>query len=82
MMVDKKADVVKDIRFCKDLMDRLWKDAMKYEEAGLYDDKHTVLQADIIRLRRELNEVRKKLDWDYSQPYKAESEVNADADSD
>lgn len=72
-MVDKK-DVVKDIRFCKDLMDRLWKDAMKYEEAGPWDDKHTVLQADIIRIRRELNEVRKKLDWDWSQPYKTESE--------
>lgn len=59
-----KEDVVKDIRFCKNLMDRLWKDAMKYEEAGRHDDKHTVLQADIIRLRRELNEVRKKLDGD------------------
>ena len=66
MTVDKK-DVVKDIRFCKDLMDRLLKDAKKYEEARLYDDKHTVLQADIIRLRRELNEVRKKLDWDYKE---------------
>lgn len=62
MIVDKKADVVKDIRFCKDLMDRLLKDAEKFEKANLYDDKHTVLQADIIRLRRELNEVRKKLD--------------------
>lgn len=66
MIVDKK-DVVKDIQFCKDLMDRLLKDAKKYEEASLYDDKHTVLQADIIRLRRELNEVRKKLDWDYKE---------------
>ena len=66
MTVDKK-DVVKDIQFCKDLMDRLLRDAKKYEEASLYDDKHTVLQADIIRLRRELNEVRKKLDWDYKE---------------
>jgi hypothetical protein len=48
-------------------MDRLLKDAKKYEEANLYDDKHTVLQADIIRLRRELNEVRKKLDLDYKE---------------
>ena len=66
MTVDKK-DVVKDIRFCTELMDRLLKDAKTYEEASLYDDKHTVLQADIIRLRRELNEVRKKLDWDYKE---------------
>ena len=65
MTVDKK-DVVKDIQFCKELMDRLLKNAKKYEEANLYD-KHTVLQADIIRLRRELNEVRKKLDWDYKE---------------
>ena len=64
MTVDKK-DVVKDIQFCKDLMDRILKDAKKYEKASLYDDKHTVLQADIIRLRRELNEVRRKLDWNY-----------------
>ena len=61
MSVDKK-QIVKDIQFCKDLMDRLVKDAEKYEEAGSWCDKHTVLQADIIRLRRELNEVRKKLD--------------------
>lgn len=66
MTVDKK-DVVKDIQFCKDLMDRLLRDAKKYEKASLYDNKHTVLQADIIRLRRELNEVRKKLDWDYKE---------------
>ena len=66
MTVGKK-DVVKDIQFCKDLMDRLLRDAKKYEEASLYDDKHTVLQADIIRLRRELNEVRKRLDWDYKE---------------
>jgi hypothetical protein len=64
MSVDKK-QIVKDIQFCKDLMDRLLKEAKRYEKSGLYDDKHTVLQSDIIRLRRELNEVRKKLDWDY-----------------
>ncbi len=61
MSVDKK-QIVKDIQFCKELMDRLLKDAKKYEEAGIYQEKHTVLQADIIRLRRELNEIRKKLD--------------------
>ena len=66
MTVDKK-DVVKDIQFCKDLMDRLLKDAKKYEKASPFYDKHTLLQADIIRLRRELNEVRKKLDWDYKE---------------
>jgi len=61
MTVDKK-QIVKDIQFCKELMDRLVEDAKKYEEETFWQDKHTVLQADIIRLRRELNEVRKKID--------------------
>ena len=63
-----KKDVVKDIQFCKDLMDRLLIDAINYKETtSLYDDRHTVLQADIIRLRRELNKVRKKLDYAYRE---------------
>ncbi len=61
MTVDKK-QIVKDIQFCKELMDRLVKDIKKYEKNTLWDDEHTVLQTDIIRLRRELNEIRKKMD--------------------
>ncbi len=61
MTVDKK-QIVKDIKFCQELMDRLVETAKKYEEETFWLDKHTVLQADIIRLRRELNEVRKKID--------------------
>ena len=64
MSADKK-QIVKDIQFCKELMDRLIKDVKNYETYGLYNNKHTVLQGDIIRLRRELNDVRKKLDCDY-----------------
>ena len=65
MSADKK-QIVKDIQFCKELMDRILKDVKTYEKYCLYN-KHTVLQADIIRLRRELNDVRKKLDYDYRQ---------------
>ena len=61
MSVDKK-QIVKDIQFCKELMDRLLNDAKRYEKETFWQDKHTVLQADIIRLRRELNEIRKKMD--------------------
>ena len=53
MRVDKK-QIVKDFQFCKELMDRLLKDATKYGD--------TPSIADIIRLRRELNEIRKKMD--------------------
>ncbi len=56
-----KKEIVADIRFCKELMDRLVTAA---ENMGVHywDAKHTVIQNDIIRLRRELNEVRRKLD--------------------
>ena len=58
-------EIVSDIRFCKELMDRLVTSA---ENMGVtyWDAKHTVIQNDIIRLRRELNSVRRKLDsFDY-----------------
>jgi len=60
-----KKEIYNDIKFCKDLMDRLLIEANSYKDSDIYDDKHTVLQSDIIRLRRELNTVRKKLDWNY-----------------
>ena len=55
-------EVVKDLKFCQELMNRL----VKFTDEnyiGCADNKHTVIQNDIIRLRRELNEVRKKLEW-------------------
>jgi hypothetical protein len=42
MTVDKK-QIVKDIQFCKELMDRLVEDAKRYEKASFWEDKHTVL---------------------------------------
>ena len=58
-----KNELIKDLKFCQDLMDRLVKFAEKryccYNE---YQVNHTVIQKDIVRLRRELNAVRRKLD--------------------
>ena len=53
-----------DLKFCKELMDRLVNsvdDRIKEK----YNIPYTVVQNDIIRLRRELNDVRKELDWHY-----------------
>ena len=65
VMYIKKNELLKELKFCQSLMDRI----VEYTEANYtdkyFDRKHTVIQADIIRLRRELNEVRAKLDWRY-----------------
>ena len=64
-MISKK-NLMKDLKFCKELMDRLVDMA-----DSLYCDEHpwgsnyTTIQSDIIRLRRELNNVNHKLDWQY-----------------
>ena len=59
----KKTEIMKDLKFCQELMDRL----VKFADEGCteriyYLEHYTVLQNDIIRLRRELNEIRKKLE--------------------
>ena len=60
-----KDKLLKELRFCKTLMDRL----VNYAEENFNDKacycNNTVVQNDIIRLRRELNEIRKRLAWDY-----------------
>lgn len=56
-----KAELIKELRFCKELLQRLEEYAIAH-----YSDnnRHTVIQSDIIRLRRELNEIRIKLgEW-------------------
>ena len=68
-MTDRKK-IIKDLQFCKELMDRLVIFAKKQETAGQFDYKHTVMQTDIIRLRRELNEVRHELEWNYVTDWK------------
>ena len=63
-----KKEILSDLKFCKELMDRLMIYAEKnYQDDYSYGSNHTVIQNDIIRLRRELNEVNRKLDWDYKE---------------
>lgn len=58
-----------DLKFCKQLMDRLVNyvdnKIKEIEDGTEYKVPYTVVQNDIIRLRRELNEVRKELVWHY-----------------
>lgn len=61
-MITKKEEIMKDLKFCQELMDRLVEFADECNANDWYIEKHTVLQNDIIKLRRELNEVRKKLE--------------------
>ena len=64
-MSAKKNEIVKDLKFCQELMDRLVNRAENIDDNTTYLCGHTTVQNDIIRLRRELNEVRKKMDWNY-----------------
>ena len=56
-----KKEIIKDTKFCQELMDRLVISAENMGET-MWDSKRTVLQQDIIRLRRELNTLKHKLD--------------------
>ena len=55
-------DVIDDLKFCKMQMDRLLNLSIEMSKMSYLNDKHTVIQSDIIRLRRDLNNVRKKLE--------------------
>ncbi len=57
-----KKELMKDLKFCQDLMNRLVKFAESTGEE-YWTDKHSVIVNDIIRLRRELNNVRLNLGW-------------------
>lgn len=58
-----KVELLKDLRFCKELLQRLEEYAIAHYNDGYTDNNHTVIQNDIIRLRRELNEIRIKLEY-------------------
>ena len=65
MAADRK-EIIKDLEFCQELCKRLVEMAKETDVGDQrWIDHHTVLQDDIKRLRRELNLVRQKLDWDY-----------------
>ena len=55
----RKVEILNDLLFCQSLMNRLIERAKKMKDNDCsWNDGHTVLQNDIIRLRRELNDVR------------------------
>lgn len=64
-MIDKKK-IVDQARFCSVLMGRIKADIEDAEEDKFSLNKHTVMQTDILRLRRELNDLRKMLDANWN----------------
>lgn len=65
-----KEEITKDLKFCKELMDRLVKyTENNYSNLG-YNGNGSVVKDDIKRLRRELNNVSHKLEWDYGREKK------------
>lgn len=62
-----KKEIMADLKYCKESLERIIKYAEKTYEDVPYYDHHTVIQADIIKLRRELNEINHKLSWDYGR---------------
>lgn len=56
-----KVELIKELRFCKELLQRLEEYAIAHYSDGYISSNYTVIQNDIIRLRRELNEIRIKL---------------------
>ena len=60
-----KEEVVSDLKYCKESLNRIVKYVERNYKDSLLDNHHTVIQADIIKLRRDLNEVNHKLNWDY-----------------
>lgn len=62
-----KKEIIADLKYCKESLDRIIRYAEKSYEDNQYYDHHTVIQADIIKLRRELNEINHKFTWDYGR---------------
>ena len=62
-----KKEIMADLKYCKESLDRIIRYADKNYEDDSYFNHHTVIQADIIKLRRELNEINHKFAWDYGR---------------
>ncbi len=62
-----KKEIMKDLVYCRESLDRIIEFAKRElnETSVFFYGKRTVIQSDIIKLRRELNEVRRKLDGDF-----------------
>lgn len=59
-------EIKKQNVFCKQLADRLYVDTVAFKWTN-YTTNHTRIQNDIVRLRRELNELSKMFNWDYKE---------------
>jgi hypothetical protein len=58
-----KKEIMTDLKFCKELMDRLEKYADdNYQDSVPWESNRTSIKNDITRLRRELMNVSHKLD--------------------
>ena len=62
-----KKEILADLKYCKESLDRIIKYTEKTYEDETYWGHHTVIQADIKKLRRELNEVNHKFEWNYGR---------------
>ena len=62
-----KKEIMADLKYCKESLDRIIRYADKNYEDNSYFTHYTVIQADIIKLRRELNEINHKFAWDYGR---------------
>ena len=61
-----KKEIISDLKYCRESLDRIIKYAdREYKDWG--GNHHTVIQSDIIKLRRELNEINHKFEWNYGR---------------
>ena len=62
-----KKEILSDLKYCKESLERIIKYAdREYKDKAIWNH-HTVIQNDIIKLRRELNEINHKFEWDYGR---------------
>lgn len=62
-----KKEILADLRYCRESLDRIIKYTEKDYDEGYPYNHHTIIQADIIKLRRELNEINHKFEWEYGR---------------
>ncbi len=61
-----KKEIMTDLKYCKESLDRIIRYTDEHYNSD-YSNRHTVIQADIIKLRRELNEINQKFAWEYGR---------------
>lgn len=61
-----KEEIMADLKYCKESLDRIIRYTNKNYN-NVYNSHHTVIQADIIKLRRELNEINQKFAREYGR---------------